>query len=76
MTDGKLPIMRDLFRVSHAFAAVNLENDRAEHARLLARRDGIRDKLRSGLTALNGGSLVALMAALNGEGKAGRLDWD
>lgn len=70
MSDEFRPTMRELFRINHAFAAINLERDRAEHDRLLARRDDLRDKLRSGLTALNGGSLVALMAALNGDGTA------
>lgn len=70
MPEQPMPLMRDIFRVSHAFAVINLDRDRATHERLLARRDDIRDKLRSGLTALNGGSLVALMAALNGDGTA------
>ena len=62
--------MREFSPVTYAMAKNDLERDRIEHERLIGRRDMLRDKLRSGLTALNGGSLVALMAALNGDGSA------
>lgn len=64
------PTMREFSPVTHAMARNDLERDRIEHDRLINRRDALRDKLRSGLAALNGGSLVALLAALNGDGKA------
>lgn len=62
--------LREASPIHYAISRNNLERDRIEHERLVTRRDSIRDKLRSGLTVLNGGSLVALLAALNGDGTA------
>lgn len=62
--------MREFSPVTFAYAKNNLARDLIEHERLIARRDALRDKLRSGLVTLNAGSLLALLAALNGEGAA------
>lgn len=64
------PIMREFSPVSYELAKNDLERDRAEHDRLIARRDALKDKLRAGLVTLNAGSLLALLASLNGEGSA------
>lgn len=69
MTDRR-PVMREFSPVSFALAKNDLERDHAAHERLIARRDDLKDKLRSGLVALNAGSLLALLASLNGEGSA------
>lgn len=47
-----------------------LENATADLQYLVSRRDQLTEKIRFGLVALNGGSLVALLGALGGSGQA------
>lgn len=57
------PVNAKEYQNEAAFAA-------ARFAYLVEKRDQLQDKLRFGLLALNGGSLVALLGALSGDGQA------
>lgn len=75
MTGEPLPeslprTFREFTPVTYAMVKNYLDQDHREHERLIARREVLKDKMRSGLTTLNAGSLLALLAALNGEGAA------
>lgn len=71
MIEGQKPLtLREFTPVSYAIAKNNLDHDRVEHERLISRRNALKDKMRSGLTTLNAGSLIAMLAALNGSGGA------
>lgn len=65
--------LREATPVGYLMVKHSLDRDAREHERLITRRDWIRDKLRSGLTTLNAGSLIALLAILNGKGDA--MSW-
>lgn len=68
----QLPSLSRLDPVTGLMAKQNVEHDKSEYVRLVARRDALLDRIQFGSVALNAASLVALLGALGGGGEAAR----
>jgi hypothetical protein len=62
--------LREVFPVNLAMHELEQKSADEELRYLIERRDQTNDKIRFGVLTLNGGSLLALIGALGGEGKA------
>lgn len=67
-----MPTLGEMLPVTAHIHQGDLAAAREEFRYLAARRDQLTDKIRFGLIALNGGSLLALLSAMGGGGEAAR----
>ncbi len=67
---AELPKITEMDPVTAAMALRNFEHDAATYRHLVERRDTLLDRIQFGAVALNAASLLALLGALGGGGKA------